>query len=192
MKTEDVFGNLPTLETERLLLRKMKLEDARDLFEYASDPEVTRFTTWSTHQSLQESEEFLRSVLEQYAKQAVASWGVVHKGDVKLIGVCGFNAWWLDHARAEMGYALSRKYWGQSLMTEAVQAVVDFGFRTMELNRIQAVCNIENAASARVMEKVGMTYEGTLREYSFSKGHYSNLKMYSILRREWDVKASPR
>ncbi len=187
MNIEDIFGNLPTLETDRLLLRKVKLEDAQDLFEFASDPEVTRFTTWTTHQSLQDSEDFLRSVLDKYARQTLADWGVVHKADAKLIGSCGFNTWLPPHTRAEVGYALSKQYWGRGLMTEAVQAAIDFGFRTMQLNRIQAVCNVENIASARVMEKVGMTYEGTLREYTFSKGHYSNLKMYSILRKEWDA-----
>ncbi len=186
MEIKDVFGDLPTLETGRLWLRKMNQGDAQDLFDYASDAEVAKYTTWSTHQSLQDSQDFLRAVTEQYAMQTIASWGIVHKGDSKLIGTCGFISWSPHHARAEVAYALSRKYWGQGLMPEAVQAVIAFGFRTMQLNRVQAICEIENVASARVMEKVGMTFEGRLREYMFFKEHYRNLKMYSILREEWD------
>ena len=75
-------------------------------------------------------------------------------------------------------------------MTEAVRTVIAFGFCTMQLNRVQALCEIENVASARVMEKVGMTFEGSLREYMFFKEHYRNLKMYSILRGEWDARLS--
>jgi ribosomal-protein-alanine N-acetyltransferase len=190
MEIKDVFGNLPTLETARLLLRKMNHDDAQDLFEYASDPEVAKYTTWSTHQSLQDSRDFLRSVMEQYEMQTVASWGIVHKGNSRFIGTCGFISWSPHHARGEVAYALSRKYWGQGLMTEAVRTVIAFGFCTMQLNRVQAICEVENVASARVMEKVGMTFEGKLREYMFFKEHYRNLKMYSILRGEWDARLS--
>jgi [ribosomal protein S5]-alanine N-acetyltransferase len=72
-----------------------------------------------------------------------------------------------EHARAELGYVLSREHWGKGLMPEAVRAVIRFGFGRMELNRIQARCVAENTASARVMEKAGMTYEGTLRESEY-------------------------
>jgi ribosomal-protein-alanine N-acetyltransferase len=187
MEIKDVFGNLPALETDQLLLRRMNTDDAQDLFEYASDPKVAMYTTWQAHQSIEDSVAFLRFVMGQYDREEIATWGVVHKGAQKLIGTCGFITWLSHHARAEIAYALSRKYWGQGLMTEAVRAVVSFGFRTMQLNRIQAVCEVENVASARVMEKVGMVFEGILREYMYSKQHYRNLKMYSILRKEWDV-----
>ena len=95
-----------------------------------------------------------------------------------------------EHARAELGYVLSRKLWGRGLMPEAVRAVVRFGFGRMELNRIEARCIIENAASARVMEKAGMTCEGTLREREFIKGAYRDMRLYSILRREYRPESS--
>ncbi len=190
MEIKDVFGDLPTLETDRLWLRKMNQGDAQDLFEYAADPEVAKYTTWAPHQSLQDSQDFVHSVMEQYAMQTVAAWGIVHKGTLKFVGTCGFIAWSPHHARAEIAYALSRKYWGQGLMPEAVRSVIAFGFRVMQLNRVQAICEIENVASARVMEKVGMTLEGQLRAYLFFKEHYRNLKMYSVLREEWAVLVS--
>jgi ribosomal-protein-alanine N-acetyltransferase len=90
-----------------------------------------------------------------------------------------------EHARAELGYVLSREHWGRGLMPEAVRAVIRFGFGRMGLNRVQARCIAENVASARVMEKAGMAYEGTLRESEFIKGAYRDMKLYSILRREY-------
>jgi ribosomal-protein-alanine N-acetyltransferase len=151
-----VFADLPELETERLLLRKMRLDDAQAMYGYASDPEVTRYVLFETHRSVEDSEAFLRFAVEGYERGDFGGWGVVLK----------------DH-------------WGRGLMPEAVRAVIRFGFGCIELNRIQARCIAENTASARVMEKAGMTYEGTLRQSEFIKGAYRDMKIYSILRHEF-------
>ncbi len=90
-----------------------------------------------------------------------------------------------EHARAELGYVLSREHWGKGLTPEAVRAVSRFGFGRMKLNRVEARCIAENTASARVMEKAEMAYEGTLRKREFIKGAYRDMKLYSILRREY-------
>ncbi|HYO50041.1 MAG TPA: GNAT family protein [Chloroflexia bacterium] len=186
LQIEDVFADLPTLETVRLLLRKVTPDDAQDVFEYAIDPEVARYTTWEPHQSIEDSRLFVARLMEGYAAGKVTTWGMVHKADSKLIGMCGFAEWIPYHARAEVGYAMSRKYWGQGLMTEAVRAVIAFGFETMRLNRVEARCLVENVGSARVMEKAGMRFEGILRQHMYAKGTYDDLKMYSILRQEWN------
>jgi ribosomal-protein-alanine N-acetyltransferase len=167
------------------LLRRMTAQDAEDVFEYASDPMVSRFTTWSAHRSIGDSREFLDMVLDRYENYQVSSWGIEQKADGKFIGTCGFMYWLPAHARAEIGYALSRRYWNRGYMTEAVRTVIDFGFRTMGLNRIEARCRIENIPSARVMEKTGMTYEGILRGHMLAKGKFRDLKLYAILRDEW-------
>jgi ribosomal-protein-alanine N-acetyltransferase len=181
-----VFANLPELETERLLLRKMRLEDAQAMFAYASDPEVTRYVLWDTHRSVQDTESFLNFATEGYERGDFGGWGVVLKDDGVFIGTCGIDAGYSpEHARAELGYVLSREHWGKGLMPEAVRAVIRFGFGRMELNRIEARCIAENTASARVMEKAGMTYEGTLRQREYIKGAYRDMKHYAILRREY-------
>ena len=181
-----VFADLPELETERLLLRKMRLDDAEAVFAYASDPEVTRYVLWDTHRSVEDSESFLRSATEGYERGDFGGWGVVLKVDGAFVGTCGVDAGYApEHARAELGYVLSREHWGKGLMTEAVRAVIAFGFEQLSLNRIQARCIAENVASARVMEKAGMTHEGTLRESEFIKGAYRDIELYSILRREY-------
>jgi len=100
------------------------------------------------------------------------------------VGACGFVGWSPEHARAEMGYVLNRRYWGRGLVLEAVRAMISFGFERMDLNRVEARCVAENTASARVMEKAGMAYEGTLRQREFLKGVYRDMKLYAILRGE--------
>ncbi len=180
------FPNLPELETERLLLRKMRLDDAGAMFAYASDPEVTRYVLWETHRSIEDSESFLGFAAEGYRRGDFGGWGVVLKDSGAFVGTCGIDVDYApEHARAELGYVLSREHWGKGLMPEAVRAVIRFGFGRMRLNRLEARCIAENTASARVMEKAGMTYEGTLREREFIKGAYRDMKLYSILRREY-------
>jgi [ribosomal protein S5]-alanine N-acetyltransferase len=189
-----VFADLPELETERLLLCRMRLDDAEAMFAYASDPEVTCYVTWDTHCSIEDSRNFLRFATEGYERGDFGGWGVVLKDDGAFVGTCGVDAGYApEHARAELGYVLSREHWGRGLMPEAVRAVIAFGFESMGLNRIQARCIAENIASTRVMEKAGMTYEGTLRESEFIKGAYRDMKLYSILRREYrGVRARPQ
>ncbi|WP_341735731.1 GNAT family protein [Microcoleus sp. CAWBG640] len=182
MQPLDILSNLPTIETERLLLRKITLNDANDMFEYGSDPLVSQYTMWSTHTSIEDTKSFLRSLTKMYKKRELIDWGIVHKSEQKLIGTCGYVEWSMNHSRAQIGYALSRKYWNQGYMSEAVSAIIDFGFREMSLNKIEARCAQKNIASARVMEKVGMQLEGILRQQLFVKDQYWDLKIYSILR----------
>ena len=182
----DVFADLPALETERLVLRRVTPNDVADVFAYASDPQVARYTTWEPHDAPEASRAFVDSLLAHYAAGEVANWVLALKGDdSRVVGTCGFVYWNPRHQRAEVGYALARPLWGRGLMTEAIRRVRDFGFDVMGCNRIEARCLIENRASARVMEKVGMTFEGVMREQMYVKGAYCDLRLYSILRREW-------
>ncbi|MCT7984679.1 GNAT family N-acetyltransferase [Laspinema sp. A4] len=184
--TLSLYPDLPTLESDRLILRKMSLEDAPDLFEYASDPEVAKYTTWHPHQSLEDSHIFLNSILKKYQNHECFDWGIVHKADIKLIGTCGLVNWVLPHYHAEIGYALSQRYWGQGYMTEAVQALLAFGFQKTDLNRIQGRCKLANRPSARVMEKVGMKFEGILRQQMFIKGSFHDMNLYALVRKDWE------
>jgi ribosomal-protein-alanine N-acetyltransferase len=183
MQQPNVFADLPTLETERLVLRKITEADVDDVFEYASDPLVAENTSWSAHRSREESAAQVARWLERYRNGQVGPWGVEHREDHKLVGTCGYVMW--EGHRAEVGYALSRRYWTRGYMTEALREVVRFGFEQMGLNRIQATCLVRNVASYRVMEKAGMAFEGVLREYAFAKGRFEDLKMYSVIRKEW-------
>ncbi|MCC3587968.1 MULTISPECIES: GNAT family N-acetyltransferase [unclassified Microcoleus] len=185
MKLLDILANIPIIETERLLLRKITLNDASDMFEYASNPEVSEYTMWSTHTSIEDTKYFLKSLTKMYKRKELVDWGIVHKAEKKFIGTCGYVEWSMTHSRAEIGYALSARYWREGYMSEAVNAIIEFGFREMLLNRIVGRCEVNNIASARVMEKVGMQLEGILRQQLFVKGRYWDLKIYSLLREEF-------
>jgi len=185
-KVKSVFRHLPTLETERLLLRMIRKSDVNDVFEYASDPEVSKFLTWDYHKTISDSKQFINSILRKYKEHDVAPWGIVLKENAKLIGTGGFGSWHPEHSRAEIGFSLGRNYWKRGLMSEAVREIIRFGFQTMHLNRLEARCRVDNLASEKVMLKCGMKFEGILRQQMFVKGKYDDLKMYSILRSEYD------
>jgi ribosomal-protein-alanine N-acetyltransferase len=185
----DFRFEIPRLETARLVLRPLTMDDADQVFAYASDPEVASWTTWEAHRTLDDSRDYLGRVMSWYDDGFGGPWGLVLKSTGQLIGTCGM-ALTPQHARAELGYAIGRAWWGQGLMTEAVVEAIRYGFEELGLNRIEARCLTYNIGSARVMEKAGMTYEGTIREQVFYKGSFDDLKIYSILRREW--MAAPR
>jgi ribosomal-protein-alanine N-acetyltransferase len=184
VKLEDIYSNLPILETKRTILRKMNEEDEDDMFRYCSDEEVSRYTTWYKHNTIVDTRIFINKILEEYRNNQVAPWGIQDKATGKLIGTCGFVYWNITHSRAELAYALSREFWNQGYMTEIVKRLIDFGFSEMGLIRIEARCLLDNLGSARVMEKSGMQLEGTMRKQMFAKGIHQDLKMYSIIKRD--------
>lgn len=182
MKIEDIFGNLPVLETERTKIRKITIEDLDDMYDYCSDEAVSEHAIWYSHKSLDDTKGFIEFVLKAYNKCEVTPWGIEDKNTNRLIGTCGFVYWNIIHSRAELGYALSRDYWNKGIMSEVVRGIIDFGFKEMDLVRIEARCHPKNIGSARVMEKSGMTFEGILRKQLFAKGQHQDVKMYSIVK----------
>ena len=178
----DIPEQFLTLQTKRLILRKMAITDAADIFAYASDPQVTTHTAWATHQSIENTYEYLNNfVFELYRSGKGMDWGIVEKESGKLIGTCGLYIT-PHHRRGTLGYTLAKAYWGQGLMTEAATVAIAFGFHVMQLQRIQAICDVDNVASARVLEKAGMQFEGILHNYLFDKERSWNVKMYAIAR----------
>ena len=152
---------------------------------YASDPLVAEHTAWYPLTSIEEARQRVQLAVDCYAEGREAGWAIALKEDDRLVGTAGLFGWSTAHRRAEIGYSLARHLWNKGLMTEAVREIVRFGFERMNLNRIEARCKIENVGSARVMEKVGMSFEGVLREHQYAKGAFEDLKLYSILRKEW-------
>ena len=180
----NLFSNLPTLRTARLTLRPARMSDAADLYEYSKDPEVARHVLWDAYRSVGEARMYLKYVQRQYRLNEPASWGIELKATGRLIGTIGFMWWNQEYRSAEVGYSLSRAYWNHGLMTEALRAVIKFGFEEMNLNRIEAQHETTNPASGRVMEKVGMKKEGVLRQRLRNKGKFVDVALYSVLRGE--------
>jgi RimJ/RimL family protein N-acetyltransferase len=183
---QKILQHPPTIETSRLTLRPLTIEDDEAIYAYGQDPEVSRYVLFETHNNIEDSRTFLRTTLELYAKCEPCGLGIVLKGEQKLIGTIGYINWNEKHMRTEIGYALSKPYWGRGYVTEAAIALIDRLFRDSDLIRIEARCDVRHTASSRVMEKAGMKFEGVLRKQVFSKGEHRDMKIYSILRDEWE------
>jgi len=181
-RSRAVFGDLPSLETPRLILRRLLMEDAGDIFAYASDHAVARTVTWEPHRSIEDSRAFVQTMLRRYERGEVANWGMELRETGRIIGTCGYILWNTTHDSAEIAYALGRPWWNRGLMTEALRAVLEFGWRRMGLHRIEAHCRTDNPGSERVMQKLGMRLEGVNRGALRMKGVYVDLKHYAILR----------
>lgn len=181
---------MPTLETKRLLLRKLQPEDAADVLEFLSDPQVTRFTRYETLTSLDDATQFIRTISDDCAHGEKLIWGIVPKAEKKVIGLTGFAEWPVPGVSSELIYLLSQSFWCQGYVLETSEGLLRFGFLTVQFHRIQAVCNTENFSSIRVLEKMGMVFEGVLREFRFEKGAFQSYGMYSMLRHEWLARAS--
>ncbi|MHC1694648.1 MAG: GNAT family N-acetyltransferase [Eubacteriales bacterium] len=182
-----VFANIPQLETQRLRLRKIALSDSEDMFEYASDPELTRYLTWTPHVSLAHTMDYLKYVERQYELGKFYDWGLELKEEGKFIGTCGFTSISLSENKGEIGYVLNKRYWGCGLVPEAVRKVLDFGFYRLKLEKIEARFMDGNTASCRVMQKCGMKYESTLHKSMYVKGEMKNIHVFSIDKNEFTI-----
>lgn len=188
MKIKDIFGDMPVLETDRLVLRKLTRDDAADLFEYASVPEVSKFLPWDTHETEQHTKDFIETSIEYYESGQLAPWGIALKSNDKLIGTIEFVRWLPNHFRAEIAFVLSNRFWGRGLTLEATKRVVRFGFEKMELQKIEAQARIENVQSQRVLQKLGMRFEGVLRNHWWIKDQFRDTVQYSMLKNEYLAK----
>ncbi|MBQ9801788.1 MAG: GNAT family N-acetyltransferase [Clostridia bacterium] len=188
MKKENllhIFSHMPRLETERLLLRPMRVSDAADMFAYACDPEVTRYLLWRPHPNIEHTRSYLEYLAGRYRLGMHYEWAVILKEENRMIGTCGFVSIDCTHRKAEIGYVLNPQYRGQGLMPEAVRRVLAFGFDMLSLHRIEARYMVGNDASRHVMEKVGMTFEGVCREAMLVKGAYRDIGVCAILAPEY-------
>ena len=181
-----LFSHIPTLQTERLTLRGMRVSDAEDMYAYAKDEPVTRYLTWTPHPNLHHTKEYLTYIGQRYRTGDFFDWALICKEDGHMIGTCGFTAFHFSSDSAEIGYVLNPAYHGQGLATEAVREVIRFGFEELSLHRIEAKFMMENIRSQKLMERVGMQLEGYAREALKIKGSYRTIGTCSILKREWE------
>ncbi|MBX3082229.1 MAG: GNAT family N-acetyltransferase [Anaerolineae bacterium] len=185
MTIDSTFAEFPLLTTARLHLRQIQLSDADDFFGILSDEETTRYYGHPPHRTIEDTRALIHRLHAFFNRQEAIRWGVTLRGDDRLIGSCSLFHFDDGYNRAETGYELNRAYWGQGMMTEAMTALLDYGFENMELHRIEAIIDIANERSKGLLLKLGFTYEGNLRERydmgtSLEDEHY-----FGLLRREW-------
>ena len=145
------------------MLRRPRKEDAREIYErYAADPEVTRYLVWRPHKSMEETEIFLNRCTEVWNNSVAFPWVIVPKENGHVAGMLEIRI--AGHI-ADLGYVLAKPFWRRGYMTEAVREVVNWAFSQPSIYRIWAVCDVDNPASLRVLEKVGMKSEGILKRW---------------------------
>lgn len=174
-----------TFETDRLILRKGTLEDAFDIYNsYASREKVTEFLSWQAHKSINETIEYLTNIVLPNYGTEFYSWYIELKETNKVIGNISVVRIDKDKKSAELGWVLSDDYWGQGIMPEAGKIVLDY-LKTCGFVRIHARHNVANAKSGRVMQKIGMKFEGVLRKAGVdNKGNLIDSAVYSYINGE--------
>lgn len=178
--------SMPTLETQRLILRRIVMRDAKDIFAYSQDPEVARHVLWSAQKDMSEARDYCRFMMKRYRCDQPSSWGIIEKKTNRLVGTIGYMDYNEDNASVEVGYSLAHWLWNGGYMTEALRRVIVYTFEAMDVNRIEAQHELSNPASGRVMEKCGMRKEGELRQRLYNKGRFVDVALYAILKEDYD------
>ena len=179
----------PQLETERLVLRELRLDEADQmaLFRLFSDSRVTRFYNVSTFTKPEQAWVMLRRRHNRFWQGRGVRWAITLKGNDELIGSCGFNSWNKKKKVGELGYELARPFWSQGIMTEAVGAAVGYGFASLALNQIEAWIVPENRASANLLIKVGFQSEGVQAGKGYWDGRFHDLEQFTLLMEQWRI-----
>jgi ribosomal-protein-alanine N-acetyltransferase len=182
-----VFDPFPVLHTPRLLLRQITPADAPAIFALRSDPRVVRYMGVSPYTSLAEAEAWVLTVADRHERRQQLRWAMtLHEQPETMIGDISLNNIDTYHLHAEIGYAMGADHWGQGLASEAVQAVLDFGFTRMGMYRIEACLDIANMRSKTILERNGFTYDGVLRgRFLEADGSMGDEHYYGILLPEW-------
>ncbi len=180
------FSTFPTLTTPRLALREILSTDAADLFSFHSDPIVQQYDSDPVMQDLIEAFAEIDKRKAWFDAKKAISWGITLKDEMRVIGTLGFYFWDREYYKTELGYTLARPYWRRGIASEAVRAVVRFGFETLGLHRINVDTRSDNLASMRLMQKLGFYPEGVRRECIRSAdGSYQSWAMFGLLEQEY-------
>ena len=177
-----------TLTTEHLILREFNEKDWRAVHEYSSDAQVVRYMAWGPNTE-KETQAFVRRVV---ASQTVKprtkyEFAVVLKSEDRLIGNCCLQISNLPHREGWISYVLNPCFWGEGYTNEAAKILLRFGFTKPKLHRIFALCDPENIASKRILEKISMHQEGYLRKNLLIKGKWRDSFLYAILEDDWNT-----
>jgi RimJ/RimL family protein N-acetyltransferase len=181
----------PTLRTGRLHLRPFDDGDADDLFALHSSAHVLRYWDSPPWTEPARAHRFVAACREMAERGTGARLAVERIEDQVFLGWCSVSRWNPDYRSAALGYCFAERAWGHGYATEAATALVGWAFDALELNRMQAETDTRNAASARVLGKLGFVHEGTLREDCVVDGDVSDSWVFGLLRREWHAGAGP-
>jgi RimJ/RimL family protein N-acetyltransferase len=176
---------LPTIEANRLRLRWLTSADVPSLYAIFGDPEVCRYWSRPQLRDVVEATALLEEIESGYATRTLSQWGIVTRVDDHLIGTCTLTSFSLEHRRAEVGFALERTSWGQGYGSEALHALLQYAFESLDLRRIEADVDPRNTRSIRVLERAGFRREGLQRQRYLIGGEAQDAVLYGLLSSEW-------
>lgn len=176
---------LPSLEGERVRLRMLTSEDVPRLFAQFSDPKVMRYWSRTPLMQIEDAAHLFEEIDRGVRACEFAQWAIAQRQSDRMIGSCALFKLDRNHRRAELGFALASAHWGQGYAQEALRLALAYAFGTLELNRIEADIDPRNAASIRLVERMGFRYEGLLRERWQVGGEIQDGAIYGLLARDY-------
>lgn len=174
--------DFPVLEAGDAVLRRLEPADAEAFYRRGSDPEVAGPQMGSVMTDPGEATAAIEGILEGFRTKRMLRWAIELPGSPEAVGTVGYNDFFAFHQRAEIGYALDRSFWGQGVMSASVQAIVDYGFETLGLHRVEAIIAEGNTRSSAVAERCGFHREGTLRDFFRTPGGWADAWFYGVVR----------
>ncbi|MCE3280533.1 MAG: acetyltransferase, ribosomal protein N-acetylase [Bacteroidetes bacterium] len=168
-----------TITTPRLVLREITINDAPEVFAFRSNKEAMLFIGKPPAKSIDEAKELIQKFNDGLNNNDAATWGITLAGEDKIIGTIGFWRMEKDHYRAEIGYMLHPDYWNKGIASEALNAVMEHGFKDLKFHTIQAFLTPENISSSRLLEKAGFVKEAHFKDNYFFEGVFSDTAVYS-------------
>lgn len=179
------FAHPVTFATERLRLRPIVLTDAPAVLTIYSDPIVGKYNSWAPITDLGGARTKIAHFQRQFTEQELLRWGLARKTDDRIIGDCMIIRIDERSHKAEVGFNLARDCWRQGYMREAASAIIAYAFQTIGLNRLEGYVIPENTPSAGLLQRLGFTREGHLREATINEGHYADLELWALLYRDY-------
>jgi ribosomal-protein-alanine N-acetyltransferase len=176
------FNPFPVIESPRLILRRPVAADIDELFKYRSDKELMQYIPHRYATSRAQVEETLERIDKLIAANEGINWAITLKGDDTIIGMVGYVHFYKEHYRAEIGYMLHTPYHGQGIAAEATKAAIDYGFGALQLHSIEAIVNSKNAASQKLLQRLGFTNDAFFRDYLCHDGKFMDANVYSLLK----------
>ncbi|MEG1256549.1 GNAT family protein [Clostridium sp.] len=185
MILSEMIREIPTIELEKINLRRMRNSDATDLFQYYNNKNVYQYLDWNGPNSIKHAEEIIDIWNKGFEENWIMRFAIADKNTDKIIGTIFLNSF--DGKRAEIGYELSEEFWRKGIMSEAMKAVLTLGFDKLQLKRIQAFVCAENIGSKEILMKFGFEEEGYLRQYETHSvtGQCNDMYIYGLLKEEF-------
>ena len=179
------FRTIPTLETKRLILRKILPQDEDDMYEYSRNPETSQYLLWEPHASRSYTRAHIRYLQDAYNRASFFDWALIEKESGKMIGTCGFTEIYEREKRAEVGYVIAPNFHRRGFAPEALEKVMEYGFLTLGLVKLSGRFMEDNEASRKVLERFGFWNDTMKNESIYKRGKKQRILTYSLTKEKY-------